>query len=375
VRAYRRALALDPKYAIAHYNLGNALYKQGQLTGAVRAYRRALALDPKNAKAHVGLGAILCDHLHDYDGAIAAFRRALALDPKYAIAHNNLGNALYKQGQLTGAVRAYRRALALDPKNAKAHVGLGLALKAQGQLTEAVREYRRAIALDPKLALAHGALGQGLLALGRFAEARQATRRCLRLLPASHPKRQLAAKLLRQCRQWLALDRKLAAILQGEPKPDSPVEQLNLAILCQRFKKRYAAAARFYAEAFSAQPKLADDLGTAHRYNAACGAALAAAGKGIDAGQLEAKEKARLRGQALTWLRADLALWGKHMRSGKPPDRQAACKTLLHWQKDPDLAGVRDPGALAKLPKAERKEWAKLWAEVAGLLKKAGPKP
>jgi hypothetical protein len=49
-------------------------------------------------------------------------------------------------------------------------------------------------------------------------------------------------------------------------------------------------------------------------------------------------------------------------------------QTLLHWQTDPDLAGVRDQALLAKLPEAERQEWAKLWAEVAALLVKAGPK-
>jgi hypothetical protein len=37
-------------------------------------------------------------------------------------------------------------------------------------------------------------------------------------------------------------------------------------------------------------------------------------------------------------------------------------KTLHHWQQDSDLAGVRDPAALAKMPEAERAEWQKLWA-------------
>jgi Tfp pilus assembly protein PilF/tRNA A-37 threonylcarbamoyl transferase component Bud32 len=371
VPEYRRAIALDPKYAPAHNNLGTALYDQGQLTAAVREYRRAIALDPKNAMAHNNLGKALHDQ-GQLTAAVRAYRRALALDPKLALAHNNLGAALQAQGQLIEAVRAYRRAITLDPKLAMAHNNLGTALKAQGKLTAAVREYRQAIALDPKYALAHRNLGQGLLALGRFSEACQATRRCLGLLPPSHPQRQLAARQLRVCRQWLALDRKLPAILQGKAKPDSPGEQLNLAILCQQFKKRYAAAARLYGDAFAVQPALAGHA--PHRYNAACAAALAAAGLGIDAGKLAEQEKARLRGEALAWLKADLARWGKQLFSDKPPDRQVARKKLKHWQKDSDLASVRDPAALAKLPEAERKEWTKFWAEVAALLKKAGPK-
>jgi len=45
--------------------------------------------------------------------------------------------------------------------------------------------------------------------------------------------------------------------------------------------------------------------------------------------------------------------------------------TLQHWKADPDLAGIRDGSALAKLPEDERKTCRALWAEVEVLLKKA----
>jgi hypothetical protein len=44
---------------------------------------------------------------------------------------------------------------------------------------------------------------------------------------------------------------------------------------------------------------------------------------------------------------------------------------LRHWQKDADLAGLRDKEALAKLSAEERAACANLWADVAALLKKA----
>jgi hypothetical protein len=37
---------------------------------------------------------------------------------------------------------------------------------------------------------------------------------------------------------------------------------------------------------------------------------------------------------------------------------------MQHWLADNDLAGVRDPGGLAKLPEGERQDWQKLWADV-----------
>jgi hypothetical protein len=58
--------------------------------------------------------------------------------------------------------------------------------------------------------------------------------------------------------------------------------------------------------------------------------------------------------------------------SGKPADRAEVQAKMRHWQKDSDLAGVRDPAALAKLAEAERLEWEKFWKEVEGLLAKAG---
>jgi serine/threonine-protein kinase len=128
---------------------------------------------------------------------------------------------------------------------------------------------------------------------------------------------------------------------------------------------------RFYADAFAAEPKLADDLRSGHRYNAACAAALAAAAKGEDAAKLADQERAKLRQQALDWLQADLAAWTNLAEKGPPQARMAVQQKLRHWQQDSDLAGVRGD-ALARLPAAERDAWRKLWADVDALLKRAG---
>jgi ABC-type Fe2+-enterobactin transport system substrate-binding protein len=121
---------------------------------------------------------------------------------------------------------------------------------------------------------------------------------------------------------------------------------------------------------------LAADLGavndpqTGTRYNFACAAALAGCGRGIDAPAGEA-DRARLRSQALAWLRADLALRAKVIRSGAPAAVADMKGVLRHWREDADLADVRDRDALEKLPDAERAEWRKLWAEADVLLQPA----
>src|SRR5262249_35016855 len=121
------------------------------------------------------------------------------------------------------------------------------------------------------------------------------------------------------------------------------------------------------AEAFLTDPKLTESIQMPHRYNAACVAVLAAVGQGQDAGQLDAMEKARLRKQAVDWLRADLALWARYRQNGKSEDRRQVARKMAEWQRDDDLAGIRDQDALAKLPAPERELCQKLWLEVEAL--------
>jgi hypothetical protein len=53
-----------------------------------------------------------------------------------------------------------------------------------------------------------------------------------------------------------------------------------------------------------------------------------------------------------------------------PNTSQRALQRAADWQRDADLASVRDKDALDKLPEAERKEWRQFWDDVAALLKK-----
>jgi tetratricopeptide (TPR) repeat protein len=372
IREVQKAIALDPKSAKAHYNLGSALHDKQDLDGAIRELQKAIALDPRYALSHYNLGIALYDN-KDLDGAIAAFRRAIDIDPKLAGAHNNLGVALHDKGDLGGAITEHRRAIALDPKDAAAHTGLGNALYDKQDLAGAIAAYRRAIDIDPNLAYAHGGLGRALLQQGRFAEARTEFRRSLELLPARDPWRQFNSQQLQECERLLAADEKLSAVLRGEAEPAGAAERLALGQLCQ-YKHRHAAAARFYAGAFAADPRPAADLQQQHRYNAACSAALAAAGQGEDAKRLPDKVAVMLRRQALQWLRADLALYVKLAVRDEPAGKQFVREKMRHWQQDADLTSVREKEAIDKLPADEHEAWRALWADVDALLKKVEPK-
>src|SRR5207253_1676985 len=78
---FGRALALDPDFADAHYNLGQARRALGDLAGAAESLRRAADLGPGDADAHAALGEVLLA-AGDAGGAATAFRAARARRPR-----------------------------------------------------------------------------------------------------------------------------------------------------------------------------------------------------------------------------------------------------------------------------------------------------
>jgi serine/threonine-protein kinase len=159
----------------------------------------------------------------------------------------------------------------------------------------------------------------------------------------------------------------LPAFLEGKYQPQDNDERLALLGVCQ-FTNRNAAQARLYADAFAADPVLAEDARSGHRFNAARAAALAGWGHGEDAASLGPEEKTRWRKQAREWLKRDLAAWAKAIDNGSPQVREVVRQTLTGWRIDRDLAALREPGALQELSAPERQEWLGLWKEVDELL-------
>src|SRR5262249_37500633 len=156
------------------------------------------------------------------------------------------------------------------------------------------------------------------------------------------------------------LDRKLAAVLAGTTRPADAGEAIQLAWLCGRYKRLYAAGARLSAEAVDADPSWAEAGAARRRSNAAVFAAPAGrGGAGGGAGPTPAAcggggrrgagpqppaapaGRAALRTRAAAWLRADLAVRRRQAQSAA--DRAAAADALAHWLGDPDLGGLR-PG-------------------------------
>ena len=106
----------------------------------------------------------------------------------------------------------------------------------------------------------------------------------------------------------------LPAFLAGTYQPADQCERLAFVGAAES-NGLTCASARLFADAFAAEPSLANDPERGRRYCAACMAASAGCGRGKDASNLNDEERARLRDQARQWLRAEVAAWGKKIDS------------------------------------------------------------
>ena len=160
IATYRKALTLDPKDALTHYDLALALKYKGDNREALKEFGAAAELRPKWAEAHYGVGAIWYE-LQNQAAALDELHTAATLDPSNAAVHRLLGRILSQQQNLVDAERELRLALKLKP-SAEIHLELGVVEGQRGKMQEATSEFRQAIRSDPSLAAAHHMLGIAL---------------------------------------------------------------------------------------------------------------------------------------------------------------------------------------------------------------------
>jgi len=127
--ALQETLHPDPsrEFAQTHFERGNQLYEQGNLTEAIAAYRRCLELQADFLPARYNLGVALGD-LQDYTAAESELRAVLAAEAGYAAACATLGHLYSQQARYREAIDCYECAVKLEPQNAKAHHSLGMNL-------------------------------------------------------------------------------------------------------------------------------------------------------------------------------------------------------------------------------------------------------
>ena len=179
---FQKAIAKNPQYAEAHYNLGVAYGILGRYEEEIGAYKQAIRIKPDYNKAQYNLGVVY-GSLGRYQEAIEAFKQAIRIKPDDSKAHNNLGTAYSRLGRHEEAIEAIKQAIRINPDYAEAHCNLGVAYANLGHWEEAIEVYKQAIRIKPDDAEAHYNLGVAYGELGRHEEAMEAFKQAIRINP------------------------------------------------------------------------------------------------------------------------------------------------------------------------------------------------
>ena len=220
MKSFRRALEIDPRHALARYNLALALNRSDRTPEAIDELKKTLAIDAR-AETHYMLG-VMYSHQGEFDLAERELKAAIAADSRSAEAHAALGAVFRARRDWENAERELRRAIAINPDPAT-HYTLAQVLQQRGDSAEATailgqaeqlrhqREqdqqasvltsvgsakfdagdfssaldlFRRAVAASGEYAPAYYQMGRTLQRLGREEEAKGAFARAAALNPS-----------------------------------------------------------------------------------------------------------------------------------------------------------------------------------------------
>jgi tetratricopeptide (TPR) repeat protein len=144
IRLYERALAVDPSFAKAHYQLVAAYVALGRAHDAVARYEQRLAERPDTlshrclAQAYVGAGR--------WGDAQRTIDAGLALARGDAFLLEQEGELLARTGRAEEALAAWRRALDADATSIGGHYSRAFLLERLGRPAEAAGEWEAVIA-------------------------------------------------------------------------------------------------------------------------------------------------------------------------------------------------------------------------------------
>jgi TolB-like protein/cytochrome c-type biogenesis protein CcmH/NrfG len=178
---YKRAILLDPNYALALERLATASMLQVFHGGisitegnarAREALKRALKIDPNLASAHASLGSLYELFDWNWQAAQTEYKRARELDPSDDSAQTRLARIdAFKSGRFDEVIAAFDQHLLRDPLDTVALWRLGVLLVAAGRLNEAEAAWRKLEELSPKYNGGHFWWAMALVLMGRNTEA------------------------------------------------------------------------------------------------------------------------------------------------------------------------------------------------------------
>jgi tetratricopeptide (TPR) repeat protein len=185
----KRALEIDPKFALAHSGLGETYVGQYQLTRepqfmaqALESGATGLSLNPNIVETHVSMGRI---HLATgrYDEARQDFEHAIEVDSRSNAAYQGLAESYAKQNDNARAEATFRKAISLRPGDWTGYKALGLYHFGKQEYDKSIENWKRVIELSPDNALGYLNMGSSYALKGDLDQAQRQFEKALELDP------------------------------------------------------------------------------------------------------------------------------------------------------------------------------------------------
>lgn len=197
---YGKALEIDPKFDMAHYNRG-LTYVVGGKKGYALAREemlKALALNPSYKEACRVIGYLYgCED--NYTVAKVWMDKAIALDGNFLAAHKWRGVICGEMAEFDEAVKSYNNAIQLDPMNAELYERRAKIYGMQGKDEEALSDLRFAYSLNPKSARTLVYIGNAYVKAGNAEGAVSYYDKALEINPAYDEALARKAEALAKC--------------------------------------------------------------------------------------------------------------------------------------------------------------------------------
>jgi serine/threonine protein kinase/tetratricopeptide (TPR) repeat protein len=167
-------------------------YKKEENEQAIELYKKAIELDPDYALAHAGLahaymqrvGRFGFPEAEWFDAAVEEAQKAISLDPNLAEGYRALGTYYgFVKGWWRKAVEAGQKAVEANPNNGDACCALGEYYNNIGESDKAFPFIKKAIALSPADAFPYADLGYTYIGLDDLVRAEEWLKKALELQP------------------------------------------------------------------------------------------------------------------------------------------------------------------------------------------------
>ncbi len=287
ITLYKKALLIDPNYALAYAGLGEAYLalfdwymkrEAGLVDTAEICIKKALAIAPSLPEAHVAYGD-LC-RLRGVDQtpqALAEYLTAIRLNPRHAHALFQLTRLHREAGNFKEAAIWGKKCLQLQPTNAEACVEMAFVSWFQGFRDEATQYYDRALEMEPDHPISYGQKAFFAFCNGRWELAKLLYERNLELDPHSS---QALGALARIAFSEGQVDKAITLYKQLMQLGADGMDYFNLGRI-YLFKGNFAAADVCSDSAFAVSQRLLQKNPEDHRWLSDLAIAYAAKGNAV----------------------------------------------------------------------------------------------